>query len=176
MLFLWWSKLVISSWAVSSSIPIIGGQRDWVQVVCNGGVASAAVVLYLISAGMGELPLKLSPGRVDPPTLYALACLSALCCSCGDTWASEVGSMLGGTPRLITTLLSQCGNEIHYTKGLRDLVTHFILQSSSMQEIKWCLICAVLRLTTSEDWTLRIASSFGSLSNIWTSSHLQYLP
>ena len=48
-------------------------------------------------------------------------------------------------------LLSQCGNEIHYTKGLRDLVIHFILQSSSMQEIKWCLICAVLRLTTSED-------------------------
>ena len=88
---------------MSSSIPIIGGQRDWVQVVCNGGVASAAVVLYLISAGMGELPLKLSPGRVDPPTLYALACLSALCCSCGDTWASEVGSVLGGTPRLITT-------------------------------------------------------------------------
>jgi len=72
-------------------------------VVCNGGVASAAAVLYLISAGMGELPLKLSPGRVDPPTLYALACLSALCCSCGDTWASEVGSVLGGTPRLITT-------------------------------------------------------------------------
>jgi len=71
--------------------------------VCNGGVASAAAVLYLISAGMGELPLKLSPRKVDPPILYALACLSALCCSCGDTWASEVGSVLGGTPRLITT-------------------------------------------------------------------------
>ena len=71
--------------------------------MCNGGVASAAAVLYLISAGMGELPLKLSPRRVDPPILYALACLSALCCSCGDTWASEVGSVLGGNPRLITT-------------------------------------------------------------------------
>ena len=33
------------------------GQRDWVQVVCNGGVASAAALLYLRSAGMGELPL-----------------------------------------------------------------------------------------------------------------------
>ena len=52
---------------------------------------------------MGELPLRLTPGQVDPPTLYALACLSALCCSCGDTWASEVGSVVGGTPRLVTT-------------------------------------------------------------------------
>ena len=73
------------------------------QVVCNGGVASTAALLYLLSAGMGELPLRLTPGRVDPPTLYALACLSALSCSCGDTWASEVGSVVGGTPRLITT-------------------------------------------------------------------------
>ena len=44
--------------------PSTGGQRDWVQVVCNSGVASAAALLYiyLFSAGMhGELPLKLSP-------------------------------------------------------------------------------------------------------------------
>ena len=88
---------------MSPPSPSTGGQRDWVQVVCNGGVASAAALLYLFSAGMGERPLKLSLGRVDPPSLYALACLSALCCSCGDTWASEVGSVLGGTPRLITT-------------------------------------------------------------------------
>ena len=27
----------------------------------------------LVSAGMGELPLRLTPGQVDPPTLYALA-------------------------------------------------------------------------------------------------------
>ena len=40
---------------------------------------------------------------MDPPTLYALTCLLALCCNCGDTWASEVGSVVGGTPRLITT-------------------------------------------------------------------------
>ena len=50
---------------------------------------------------MGERPITIS--HQDPPTLYALACLTALSCSCGDTWASEVGSVLGGTPRLITT-------------------------------------------------------------------------
>ena len=31
---------------------------------------------------------------------------------------------------------------------LRDLVTHFILQSLSMQDIKWFLICNVLKLNT----------------------------
>ena len=88
---------------IQQSFSFPGGQRDWVQVMCNGGVASTAAMFYLLSAGMGELPLRLTPGQVDPPTLYALACLSALCCSCGDTWASEVRSVVGGTPRLVTT-------------------------------------------------------------------------
>ena len=88
----------------------IGGQRNWVQVLCNGGVASIAALLYLNSAGMGETAISLwvhsnsaPPRELHLPTLYALTALSALACSCGDTWASEIGSVLGGTPRLITT-------------------------------------------------------------------------
>ncbi len=68
-------------------------------------------LLYLHSVGMGEKPLLLIPNHQHPrdfdhlltSTVYSLACLSALACSCGDTWASEIGSVLGGTPRLITT-------------------------------------------------------------------------
>ena len=82
----------------------IGGQRNWIQVICNGGVASVAALLYLSVAGMGERPILLATRpTIDLATLYALSCLAALSCSCGDTWASEVGSVLGGTPRLITT-------------------------------------------------------------------------
>ena len=80
------------------------------QVLCNGGVASAAALLYLDSAGMGETPVSLwrrsdpaAPRQLHLPTLYAIASLAALSCSCGDTWASEIGSVAGGTPRLITT-------------------------------------------------------------------------
>ena len=52
-----------------------------------------------------------------------------------------------------------------------NLVTHFILESLSMQEVKWCPICDLLRLNTSEDWTLQTVSSFGSLLNISSSVH-----
>lgn len=40
---------------------------------------------------------------VDLPSLAAGSCLASLACCCGDTWASEVGSVLGKSPRLITT-------------------------------------------------------------------------
>ena len=82
-----------------------GGQRDWIQVVCNGGVATVAASLYIRDTGFGEQALDLFYKHCEPPApmLFAIACLSSLACCCGDTWASEVGSVIGGTPRLITT-------------------------------------------------------------------------
>ena len=60
-------------------------------------------LLYLAAAGMNELPLRYQAGVLDTPSLLSLAVLAALSCSCGDTWASEVGSVIGGKPRLITS-------------------------------------------------------------------------
>ena len=75
------------------------------QVVCNGGVASGLSLVYLVVVGMTEAPLRYLPhGRgLDTPSLLSLSVLAALSCSCGDTWASEVGSVIGGKPRLITS-------------------------------------------------------------------------
>ena len=74
-------------------------------MVCNGGVASGCGLIYLWLVGMTEVPLRYHDNGGDPdiPSLISLAVLASLSCSCGDTWASEVGSVIGGKPRLITT-------------------------------------------------------------------------
>ena len=64
-----------------------------------------AALLYVRVAGYGEQIPTLFYKNCEPftPTIFAIACLTSLACCCGDTWASEVGSVVGGTPRLITT-------------------------------------------------------------------------
>ncbi|XP_076460597.1 transmembrane protein 19-like isoform X2 [Babylonia areolata] len=80
-----------------------GGQRDWKQVMCNGGVAAWLAVLYLMEVGCVELHIDFS--RHYEPSWFAMAILASLACCCGDTFASEFGSVLGaGSPRLITSL------------------------------------------------------------------------
>lgn len=79
-----------------------GGQRNWVQVLCNGGVPTELALLYMIEAGPGEIPVDF--GKQYSASWMCLSLLGALACSTGDTWASEVGPVLSkSTPRLITT-------------------------------------------------------------------------
>ncbi|XP_042560877.1 transmembrane protein 19 [Clupea harengus] len=79
-----------------------GGQRNWVQVLCNGGVPTELALLYMIEVGPGEMPVDF--GKQYSASWLCLSLLGALCCSAGDTWASEVGPILSKTkPRLITT-------------------------------------------------------------------------
>ncbi|XP_029969424.1 transmembrane protein 19 [Salarias fasciatus] len=79
-----------------------GGQRNWVQVLCNGGVPTELALLYMIEAGPGEIPVDFS--RQYSASWMCLSLLGSLACSAGDTWASEVGPVLSQSrPRLITT-------------------------------------------------------------------------
>ena len=34
-----------------------GGQRNWIQVLCNGGMAAQLAILYLLDVGCGEQPI-----------------------------------------------------------------------------------------------------------------------
>ncbi len=63
-----------------------GGRRDAGQVLANGGVAAACLLLTLWG--------------VKPGTLLFLAALAA---ANADTWATEIGSALGGQPFDIRT-------------------------------------------------------------------------
>ncbi|KAL5006422.1 hypothetical protein ScPMuIL_015228 [Solemya velum] len=81
-----------------------GGQRNWVQVLCNGGIAAEFSMLYMLDCGCVERPVDFS--RQYMASWHSMAVLAALACSSGDTFASELGTVIGTSmkPRLITTL------------------------------------------------------------------------
>lgn len=80
----------------------VGGQRNWIQVFCNGAVPTELALLYMIENGPGEIPIDFS--KQYTASWMCLSLLAALACSAGDTWASEVGTVLSKSPpRLITT-------------------------------------------------------------------------
>lgn len=109
-----------------------GGQRNWIQVLCNGGMASQLALLYLLDVGCGERPIDfykdyrsswLSIGILGKIILSIYFYLhqnnkkisivffifndfnlGAFSCCNGDTWASEFGAAIGNSdPFLITT-------------------------------------------------------------------------
>ncbi|XP_055384045.1 transmembrane protein 19 isoform X2 [Condylostylus longicornis] len=79
-----------------------GGQRNWVQVLCNGGMATQLSLLYLLDCGSGERPINFS--QFYRSSWLGIAILGSFACCNGDTWASELGSVLSKKdPYLITT-------------------------------------------------------------------------
>ncbi|XP_045167701.1 transmembrane protein 19-like [Mercenaria mercenaria] len=70
-----------------------GGMRNWVQVLCNGGIAAEMAVLYLIDVGCSEKLIDFTSHY--NASWFSMAVLGALCCSCGDTFSSEIGSVVG---------------------------------------------------------------------------------
>ena len=111
-----------------------GGQRNWVQVLCNGGMATQLALLYLLDVGNAEQPIDfdkyyrsswLSVGilgtfisclyhvnliyRFSFKNMFIVSnyydLLGAFACCNGDTWASEIGTVIGSKDSfLITTL------------------------------------------------------------------------
>ncbi|XP_033731677.1 transmembrane protein 19-like, partial [Pecten maximus] len=81
-----------------------GGQRNWIQVLCNGGIAAQFAVLYMLDSGCTERIVDFKAWYNS--SLFSMAVLGALACSCGDTFASEIGTVfsINTAPRLITSL------------------------------------------------------------------------
>jgi len=67
-----------------------GGERDAAQVLANGGVFAAAALASLTAAADWRQCAALGAG--------------ALAASASDTWATEIGTLVGAEPRSIVTL------------------------------------------------------------------------
>ncbi|XP_023301698.1 transmembrane protein 19 isoform X2 [Lucilia cuprina] len=78
------------------------GQRNWVQVLCNGGMATQLAILYLIDVGSSERSIDFE--KDYRASWLGIAVMSAFACCSGDTWASELGCVLSKRdPFLITS-------------------------------------------------------------------------
>lgn len=76
-----------------------GGQRTWVQVFANAGVPTLLAAFVGFSQNLKDLPLGAASG-MEPVVVAALgAFLGYFSCCCGDTWASELGTLSQGQPR-----------------------------------------------------------------------------
>ncbi|CAL1688070.1 unnamed protein product [Lasius platythorax] len=79
-----------------------GGQRTWIQVLCNSGMATQLALLYLLDVGSGERPIDFD--KEYRSSWLSIGILGAFACCNGDTWASELGTVIGTSdPFLITT-------------------------------------------------------------------------
>ena len=84
-----WSRAGAEAKArLTSGVLAKGGERDATQVLANGGIFAVAALM----ASLSSPPLA---------TLLAAAALGALAASSADTLATEVGTLLGGTPRSV---------------------------------------------------------------------------
>lgn len=136
MLFLKWDVQYMWQWHASACKCILrlfylyfhlwlcflytGGQRNWLQVFCNGGIPTEIALLYMIENGPGEIAINFS--KQYTASWMCLSLLGALACSSGDTWASEVGSVASKRqPRLITTWEKvPIGKNMHFHLAFHD--------------------------------------------------------
>jgi len=87
-----------------------GHQRNWKQVISNGGAATLFALLAFIGSEEdsvlgGERRLRLTKFGLERMLWYDLAIMGSIASAAGDTWASEIGAAVGtGDPRLITNL------------------------------------------------------------------------
>lgn len=91
LLFFFLSSGALSHWRAAERERRVGsligkaGRRDAIQVLANGGVFGLAAVLS---------------GVTGSPSWHAIG-IGAIAAATADTWSTEIGTVLGGTPRMI---------------------------------------------------------------------------
>ncbi len=97
----WWAGVILVGFFVTASAlshvtsdvaptpgeQARGGQRDWIQVLANGGIPT---VLAVVSA------------LVERPEPWLVGFAAAVAAATSDTWATEIGRLMGASPRSLS--------------------------------------------------------------------------
>ncbi|KAI7745742.1 hypothetical protein M8C21_026348 [Ambrosia artemisiifolia] len=78
-----------------------GGQRNWIQVFSNSGIATILVIAYWKLKSSQDICLDSSESYIITSIVGGI--IGHYSCSNGDTWSSELGVLSDEQPRLITT-------------------------------------------------------------------------
>ncbi|KAK9268455.1 hypothetical protein L1049_000206 [Liquidambar formosana] len=78
-----------------------GGQRNWIQVLSNSGIATVLAVIVWKLAGWQDKCLDSKESTLITSLIGGI--IGHYCCCNGDTWSSEIGILSDDQPRLITT-------------------------------------------------------------------------
>lgn len=141
-----------------------GGQRNWIQVLCNGGMATQLALLYLLDSGCGERPVDFHKDYRS--SWLSLGILGAFACCNGDTWASELGTVVGSAePFLITNRQrvprgTNGGVTLHGL--LFSLLGGLVIGAANYFALILCIDKSILE-SSPPQWPLVIAGGFGGL-------------
>ena len=69
-----------------------GSERDFLQVIANGGVATLFATVILLNFGISKVPIT---------DLYVILAATSIAASAADTWATEVGTTSNTDPMWI---------------------------------------------------------------------------
>ncbi|KAK6131272.1 hypothetical protein DH2020_034982 [Rehmannia glutinosa] len=78
-----------------------GGQRNWIQVLYNSGIATLLVLIAWKLVGTQDYCLNSKESGLMTSLIGGI--IGHYCCCNGDTWSSELGVLSDEQPRLITT-------------------------------------------------------------------------
>ncbi|XP_011875396.1 PREDICTED: transmembrane protein 19 isoform X2 [Vollenhovia emeryi] len=127
-----------------------GGQRNWIQVLCNVGMAMQLAILYLLDIGSGERPIDFD--KEYRSSWLSVGLIGVFACCNGDTWASEIGTVMGtGDPFLITT-------KRKVPRGTNGGVSWIGLLCSTVGGLVIGLFCYITILNTVDTAVLQLAA------------------